>query len=526
MNKKLKGLYQKLIKPILTFSIAFLLFKENDIEITPDYTELKTDKQDLNYPVEETTLDKIIITLEEQGFVLSEEALDAISSNFSLNDENEYTKVRELDDDFVINAYESIYNFEETNQHRYQYYDKETDEFDISNLTKKILINSKQEEIPNILDAFLEDEIYYILDNFINSFLPEYETKYNIDKSEIACNLANLAIMYDPYEEDSTAYVSEITYVCNKSFSKRLVLGFCDVNENIYELDLDNSTSLHEFFHLLCKSCGCNAILSDDLFFYPEGVGIGTISTSDTELTNDLNYKFIKEALAENNLRNFALMPKVYREENYVLDNIILALSLNPNFNIDDIASAEIEHQPIEFIRNFMVNSQDTQDSFVNNVEFLSIYNYLFSSFRNQELSALPSNYNLNDYYESLINYSQIELCKQFFNNLILYNEVNSFDEKLNAYYLNLFYQRLEKSQEILEIKNIGQKIDDDTVKKAFLTLLNNYIQYLKSYQIDTYYIESLNWVKSVDINLDDYNIASDKKNFYENIAIRELKLY
>ena len=90
----------------------FISFKEN----------VKSEIDDDHVLVEEEIIDKIILTLEERGYILSDEALEAITRNYKLQSKTSYNKYVDLEDDFIISLYESIYEKETVTKHIYNFY--------------------------------------------------------------------------------------------------------------------------------------------------------------------------------------------------------------------------------------------------------------------------------------------------------------------------------------------------------------------------------------------------------------------
>lgn len=471
---------------IALISLTLILWENKNV------LKLQNDNIDLQKGQEiEDDINKVILTLEEQ-YDLSLNAQEIIAKNYTIASQQDNTQTLNLSDEFIITAYENALKISKPSVHPTSYYDSKTDTFDIPSLIKQIRKNSlKNETIVN--DAFLEDEIEYLLIKFLDIYLPTIEKTYQIDKNEIACNLANLAFLYSPDDLDNQAYISEKIVATEDVFQKNIKIIYCDKTENIYETDWDNSTSYHEFFHLLNKACNCQHELFNGVYYYPSGIGIATRPLDIEAYDVDLNYKFIEEAMAENSLTNFSLEPVVYEEERYIWDNILLVLALNPNFNKEVLNQASLEQKPIKFIQEFMVDSQDSQDSFCNNVRFLMTYDYLFLNKEYQNRSDLTPNnvVNKQEFLENLINYAQIELTRLFFNNLILNTDIrNTYDEQGNNYYIDLFYKRMIKSYEFLAQKNLNQAISLETYDKAFQEMYLNYLEYLQNKGLNPIFID------------------------------------
>ncbi len=517
--RKVKNIISKGIKGGLISLLVLLLIKENSLEISDEEI---LDTSHNNYIEEENTLtisdplDEIIYSLEERGYVLTNEAFEAISHNYEITSSKEYTKYLDISDQKIIEIYQNIANIDLDVTHIYDYYNEETKEIEYSKLIPVIYSNSLN--LANTYpDIFCKEDISYVLDLVQNKLTKEF----NLDKKEMACILARTSFVYDDTLDNDIAATCTCDYV--SPYYNNYLITFAGNSDTLRNSLKSRDYLLHELYHLFKSSCVCHNNNLNNSYII-NGLGVGQIDFINPDDTTIIDYDFIEEAEAENSLAQYNIEPESYRLNNYILDNIKLALLLNKDFQMDTIMQQDINHNPLAFLQNFLVNPEDLQNSFINNVLFLQGYDYLLSEYK--DYAKLPKEITdqINNYLTDLISYSQTELMRQFFNSLVIYTDNHEYNEDLNNYLISLFYHRLIGGQEILRLENNIPLSDsyNTIVNTNFEKMVANYLVYLQNKNINNQSLTTYLFTNDyLDFTILDYQttIAEDKKAFLNKIT-------
>lgn len=468
------------------------------------------------------SLDDIIITYSEEGYELSEKASNTIENIFEIENESLDTGYFCITEDSVEIQFVGYDKEDEVDYHVFnRLYNKENDTIDWVAAAEVIYLNSLDSLIYTAMPI---EDVEYILDS-LKEYIENIKSDFSeINMEEIACKLSTFSLLYarDKYPTLAGTAKDYIVYY--------------DSDGNIKTFDPDNSTSRHEFFHFLCFGCSCKM---DFTHFTAEGLNISNPTTYRAENGElkfysiddiyGISYTFIEESLAERNVYTYnRTSPTTYFSYQKITDNIELALSINENYVIDEYVSQCIYRKPIDFIRNFPVGNENSEENFTDNVRMLIIYDALLRcDYDNEQyllncLAQYETEEEKDECIANLINYSQSQLTKLFFSNLVVLNEQHS-EENLHEYYaylIRLFDQRMQQANKIL-LNEWGLSEDFDLVTEEYNRYFNDYKTHYLSYLISCYPSEYQD-IMTIYNDLDrEYDIFENKPIFLNTERVR-----
>lgn len=475
--------------------------KEEDTQ--EEYKDLSslTDQQEQDTVTEEVieTLEDIIVSYSEEDISLSMEGRESVENLFAIENENLETSYFNITEDKVERQFVEFANQEGVTEHMYHdLYDADTNTILFDEAVDVIYKNSQEsiyikvsedeqgEDIKQICTGMSKEDIAYILSLF-KDYYPEMKSKYPaIDAKEIACKL----------QGGSLYYTSSYIFLRAKTTYKYIV--YFDSEQNIYTFDPTNSTSIHEFFHFICASCDC---AFNPSMYHAEGVNIIAPEYSFNDVgfedyaKKDLKgfaYGFIEEASAERTMFSYlGEMPSDCFDYQKVVDNIEFVLSLDENYPLDNYIDASLSHDPIQFIQEFPVGDANTKENFTDNVRMLVVYDSLlhYGDVNKKYIDATLANCTQEEQDQRishLILYSQSQLTKLFFTNLIVLNETHPDKKDLSyyAYLMDIFYGKMQQTNEILsEIWDLPESCKvNEAYDESFYQMKEMYINYICSY--------------------------------------------
>ncbi len=458
---------------------------ENDIV---NNTEILTESTEENIE----TLDDVIVTYSEDGINLTQNGEESVEEIFNIENETTETDSFYITQENVERQIEEYLSQDELERHfNTDLYDLENNDIFWDKAIDVVYQNSQK--APKNFQSLTKDEISYVL-----SLLKEYcnNLKDTIDMSEVACKLNDLSLYYGFDEVKELFHTAETT-------SK--YIAYYDSNKDIHTFDPTDSTNIHEFFHFLCYGCSCE---HDRSKYYANGINLVapeySFDNGYKENYEDLNltgfeYTFIEEASAERMMYTYlGEMPTSYNYYQKVTDNIEFVLSLNDNYQLDSYVNNCLEKQPISFLRAFPVSDYNSQTNFTDNIRMLVVYDALLR----YDFNRINTNSKYfgdildkcNSYDEeiqstsNLILYSQSQLTKLFFTNLVTLNENHPDKNNLEyySYLIQIFYGRMNQTNTMFA--NLWD-FDDVKLNEAydeyFKQMENIYVNYLRTYYQD-----------------------------------------
>lgn len=494
------------------------LFKTETVgeAVTTEIEEVTDEDPEQEIEIHEIdSLDDIIITYSEEGYVLSEKASNTIENIFEIENENLDTGYFCITEDSVEIQFVGYAKEEKTDYHSFNHlYNEENDSIDWVAAAETIYLNSMDSLIYTAMPI---EDIEYVLE-LLKDYIENIKTDYSeINMEEIACKLSTFSLFYarDKYPTLAGTAKDYIVYY--------------DSDKNIKIFDPDDSISCHEFFHFLCFGCNCEIDLAK---FTAEGLNVSNSSVENyTDDIYGISYTFIEESLAERNVYTYnKTSPTTYFAYQKITDNIELALSINENYGIDEYVSQCIYRKPIDFIQNFPVGNENLEENFTDNVRMLIIYDALLRcDYDNEQylldcLAQYETEEEKNACIANLINYSQSQLTKLFFSNLVVLNEQHT-EENLHEYYaylIRLFDQRMQQANKILLSEN-NLPTDYDLVIEGYDCYFNAYKTHYLSYLMSCYPDESQNIMTIYNDEERVYDIFESKPDF---IAADRVRLY
>ena len=509
--------------------------KSKEVEETEtliETTELMENDLKCDFVDEEFEIfDDVVETYEEAGAVLSSCAEQNIDDVFNIENDSVETKYFSITPEKVERQIDEYLKQDKLAEHTYnELYDEENKAIFWDKAADVVYENSQQEFL-DYQNLSKEDIVYVI------SLLKDYcnNLKDNIDLKEVACKLSTLNLYYG---------VDETKELFHTAVTTSRYIAFYDSNKDIHTFDPTDSTSIHEFFHFLCFGCNC---VHDRSKYYANGINIVAPEYSfeagykenyaDLGLTG-FEYTFIEEASAERVMYSYlGEIPTSYNYYQKVIDNIELVLSLNENYNLDNYVYNCLKKQPLQFLNNFTVNETNAKENFTDNLRMLVIYDSLLRYDATHE-NVNSQNFgkvfdNCQNYEEetqsisNLVIYSQSQLTKLFYNNLIVLNEKYADKNNLEFYsYLNqIFYARMIQVNEIysyiwdFDSSDINIKYDE-----YFKQMQQTFVNYLREYYQDSSLILAnveaygQDFMDLPEITNYPTFVSNDKIKFYENL--------
>ena len=389
------------------------------------------------------TYEDIVLTLEEKGYSISDDAINAIRyiSDNKVEINNDLTNLLEVNENELLN-----YNITGRNGIHYKlnYYNSYSDTIMWDELVDVIYNNSK-ESVEKDLEYKMTDDILYkgyetltyddvkIIVNQIREFTYKVKSLYpTYDLAHLSCVLSGLSLLYiDNNDEDNNVFAYY-------SYGK---LVWCKSRDGLYP-DLENLASIndHEYKHLLCGNC------IDDLMFNGYHIDESGISKYKSY---DMSYDFISEATAEEFSANLNNRNRVsYSNQHTILNSIRYVLSLQDDYEEDGFLKYSLLQNPIASFQQFPI-LDNTKDTYKNNLIMLSSFdkvltyipfNYVFKVEEKYGYDTIyDEDMKYKEIFDSLSNYSMGELSRLFFTNLIVLNNNKDLILDYNLYLIKLF---------------------------------------------------------------------------------------
>ncbi len=470
----------------------------------------------------EKDIDDIILTYLEQDKNISKIGEQSVATIFEMENENASTDEFHMTENNVEQQVLGYANTSKPLTHSYSsLYNTHDNSIKWENVSEVIYQNSKT--APNDYVALSESDTLYV-----TSIIKDYITKVaqdfpNLDMAEIACKLENLSLYYgktnDAYDATSTP-----TYIV-----------YFNTDQNVLEADSTGSLTAHELGHFLCFGCTCQNLRDS---FSASGININTPESAFDENQklipyhllnmNGLSYRFIEEVATERLMyMYYGELPERYYESQAIVDNIEFVLSLDENHQIDQYVENCLYHEPIEFIQQFPVGLSNTEENFTDNVRMLSIYDALLvdsypnNLFLEQCLDKCQSEEEKSSTLGNLITYSQSQLSKLFFTNLITVNEAHPDKNNIPFYaeMVHLFEKRMNQANELLANKvNLEDlSLVNDNYQNYYQKMLADYINYLGDFYQDDKIQET--WEKA-------YRVYNNLEYIPDYVSRNSLMLY
>lgn len=490
IKKKRKGKHK--IYSLLLASLTFTqlascgeenIVEENGITYIDDYTN----EHDFD------TLDEIIVTYSEEGIELSSEATKQVEEIFAIENENLFTSTFCITKHTVERQLMEYANQEEFDWHFNDQLYNPLSKTISWNKAINIVYQNSLKNVSILSDDYSvlsKDDISYVME-LLKEYILQMQIDYpELNIEEIACKLEGLSLFYAPDSFPTLA-----------STARDFIVYF-DGEQDVKTFDPKNTVSVHEFFHFVCFDCECENRIGR---YTADGIDLGTPDYSVNLETHEifdyqlyelygLRYTFIEEAAAERVMYHYNdELPTTYFNYQRITDNIEFALSLDENYKMDSYVQDCIYQRPIHFIREFPVGNINTQENFTDNVRMLIIYDALlrYSGANGKVISDVFSLCETDEeMYKTIaemVSYSQSQLTKLFFTNLITLNEKHS-DEYNLTYYLylvNLFDARMKQAnQTFINIWGLPENYSGivDTYENYFDEMKKHYIEYLTNY--------------------------------------------
>jgi len=507
MNNVRKRIYSFLLASTIANTIMCTNAEKISEEPNRYYFEENRGEKDFK------SLDDIILNYEEEGKNVSNLAEKYTSNIFKIENENEFTNYFDINIENVEKQYIEYVKEKENYEHTYNsLYDSETNDIRWDKVAIKIWFNSIEKNYFNYKPLSYTDVNYvvYLFKDYLIKLKQDYP---KIDIKEIACKLKTMNFYYD--KDDLGVY----------AHATRKYIVFNDSDENIKKFDPNSNTSIHEFFHVMCFSCTCD----NKKNYETNGLDL-VLKNSDSENKDiyGIYYTFIEEASAERVMYHYTNnLPRVYNDYQKIIDNIEFVLSLNSNYNLDSYVESCLYNEPLKFIRRFPVGNENNKENFVDNVRMLVIYDTLlrYGYPNDKVLNNIMNRGNtpeeINESFFKLINYSQTQLTKLFFTNMIVLNEEqkNINNIEYYNYLINLFENRMYQACRLIlmnwGLDEYSEKVINE-YQESFEKMKNEYIKYFNYYYNDDYTeLFDSNILNIPDIS----NITSlEKKDFYKKL--------
>lgn len=303
---------------------------------------------------------------------------------------------------------------------------------------------------------FTDEELEDWIRQF-HTFLTETRELYSVDMRRLACILEDYVV---GYEHQSLALYGTLARTSDEQMSYPLFEG------RYPNLAKFQHINYHEFFHLLDSTC-VDEKKEVGTFF---GLGIefdeeyiSNLGEYQDEDYFPFGYEFIEEGKAESyssNLLNEE--PTTFYDKQFTINNIELALFLQPGFERGNLEKAAILHNPIALIQQFPVLDgliSEEENWFYTQLEMLESYNVI-----NDQLSLFEFYSDVYGEDEAKVdetirkrvtvleNYADLQLFRNFVWNLINSKNTERAALSLEDYYylMNLFIERIEVQRKIV----------------------------------------------------------------------------
>ncbi len=507
--KKVDEQKKKIAKVVffgMAFSTILALFKPKEISKYNLTQNLKIEKEIVNEQKVEyiddyvsendfTSLDDIIVSYEEQGMNFSPSANESINNLYAIENENSTTPYFNINKEIVEKQYMDYVAQRKNIKHKNsRLYDEENNTILWDEAVNIVLENSKK-AAGGEYTSLSQEEIKYLID-VLKEFILNLQKDYpKLDIEEIACKLESYVFLYDT--QNYTVHSNQKLFAT----ATHLEIVYYDENQDIRTFDPLNVTSIHEFFHFVCFGCDCK---HDHNMYYADGINLISplyfidkntgkqVNFYDSNM-NNYNFTFIEEATAERVMYNYTdEMSLTYTSYKKVCDTIEFVLSLNDNYQIDSYVEDLIYHEPIKFVRSFPVGNENEKENFADNIRMLSIYDALLKntidSNGNHEIRVCFNDCeNIEEKKQKiteLLSFSQSQLTKLFFSNMIVLNE-NHGHEIDYDYYLFLTQTFYGRMQQINRMVAKNWDLSDEVQSEYtvyFNEMKNQYVQYLCNY--------------------------------------------
>lgn len=447
-----------------------------------------------------------------------------------------YLDILGINKENTKNTYESLQTIKANRKHRNtKYYDEEKDDIKWELLAEDCYIRSvNYKESDNngiILDQpFSKEEIKEKIANIKQLTQNLRKDFKEFDMKEFACTLADYKFIKKlDYVSTALAYTTNDTVTYNTLFTHSLT------KDEIKPIDL------HEDFHIAVNGCSDK---NTGLSSQKRGISVQNkddknvsndnllcIDNSSYNYNNSYSYNFLEEIYAEL-YSNSVLKTKQqnYINHDEILNALQISLGLRSNYQIDDILQDLVYHDPLSFIKRFPSFGERKEDYVVDNCKMLKAYDILLGdkSLYNQllENSDLSDIYNY-DSVNSLTLFASSQLTKNYFNNLIVMNEMHSKDMELedNYYMINLFENTLKNT--LNAIKEVNPKLSIRINDTSFYQTRTTFLGYLgDKYQLFPKDVESKYYREySYTVPPEDYQGPSffdDNKRLYYMTLLKE----
>lgn len=563
--KKKKYLLNKILPYFLTLTIATAgtsyIKKENEqIEEqslgVSDDNSMSLDNGIFFQKVEneEVDLDDVVLNNTERNIIsyygAAEELEEALSNqlkNINLDPEEkqiiEALNIRELMEDFLLS---SNVTDKLENHHNSALYSEETDDIlwdELFNTIKKNniykiyieptnkLIDEESETTENICysyDALSDHDIKIWIKQF-KEFVQELRKEAtNFDMKRLACILEDYCVCgyYPNY--------SEVGTIAKTSKDSSIYPLW---NSDYPDMKKFKKTNYHEFQHIISYYCEDEKNSSG----VPFGLSFRFYETSYTEQKlkkyqenthYPFDYRFIEEALAEDfSTSLLETEPTTYKNNIFITNNLKLSLIFQKGFAINNFEQAEIFHNPIAFIQQFPILSNE-KDWLITQLEMLECYNIInskdllkrFCFNKDQELM----DENTKKVIICLENYADLQMTRNFLWNLA--NSKNTTKKNItledcnhlvNLYKARLAMQRYSAAKlngiSLQELNNVSYKERENEI----YILFNNYLE--NEYCLDYVFIgDKSHNLKDGELS----NCFNNKEKEYFNNLITEIDTY
>jgi hypothetical protein len=369
------------------------------------------------------------------------------------------------------------------------FYDEEANNFYFDTMYETIRKNSEEaiRAHKNVTEVTLTDDEWIGLIQKLYDFIEfSKEENPNFDVEGFICKLKEVSIYKNSNLTDNNkntygSYASHFYEIIfnifqNERGKNSTLLSDCEV----LDTDAWESVINHEYVHLAEDYCPCFSLEE----FKSMGISIKLPVTLSRKYSfiwvlQPYDYLFTYEWSAE---KYSSLMENgevsTYFTENYVMDSLEYALSIQPDYQLGSILNETVTKDPIAFYSEFPY-LYDTKEELEDYVEMLACYDYSFGNDITSFVLACSS-YELPEVLESqaihyLHYYAQVKHVELFYKNLYLLNESSKEDISEYSKYLIRLFQAIMKKQEQECFSGINVDLDN-ILSDGYLNFYNHYL--------------------------------------------------
>lgn len=514
---------------------------QEDDTVPNIYFEQNSKDEYVNYP--HVTIDDIILTLEEKKIFIDHNQVQLfydLNSHLEMsnNTDNEFQNL-------VLSFFDVEKNFEEAfnsnlitktkNHLNSELYDSINNDiywdkllYVVNENNKKFLSNEEDNIFFRIYEyeAYNDDEIKIVI-HYLHNFIDYVKNNYpEFDMKLFACHLSDLKLCHYGNDEvfDGLARTYTDGLISTYKYKDTYTLDFSKIG------DIFN----HEFKHFISSSC------QDDL---KKNLGTG-FTTDNSNYNSTFLWRFLEEATA-NQLANNISGNKMqfYEDSCYLLDTIEMVNGFS-GVKKGSILEVSIYHDPISLVQQFMIPTNNTQEShewLIENLEMLACYSTLYSSEYYSYLLNMENKFNIaidemfyyneeatvldNESYQQFIyileENANLQLLRLGIAGLAIMNQ--NYNQELtledHLYLLKLLDYRIHE-QDIYEETNFNLTISHTLEYNTYYkSLLSSYFSYIaKEYNV---VIEDVR-DKYYDLNLETYILSNafteQEKEYYKGL--------